>query len=677
MTSFRTWNSAEQGVDLESDELAICINFMPVGNALYAVPAYSSALATIGAGETSRANLTPYVVNQIVSPATPNGFIYLCTVGGTSAAAPPTWPVINGNSVTDGGVTWRAYDCTIQRFFYANFNNVFYWIVFTLGGMVYRIDSSWNVSRISMPALLTNPMVDQWSFTTVVGVDPLNGYFYINNNNSPVMSANIAQATTLTKVKLANFIEYVIGNNHYTKSATDNFWDLTGFNCTQGNYNQCYLYINAAGAASMVTGTQAVTLAGVVLPAIDTARSLVGILTVNPSGGNFIGGTTSLTDGVVLPSVVYANQTSVMMVPNIATGTAICVWKLRVWIATGTRAIMFSAPSSFTDWTVLDGAGAVQDYYSDLTTTINNMVGTQDYLYVCGDHSTHIIFGLQMLSTGTTTFQIADTLPEIGAFYPETVIPYAQFVYMMGDYGIHAAQASSYKLLSHYLDGFYPTISTGFTPMAFLARVYNKLLYCILCLAPSPVDGTNHKYLVCYYENRWFQVDYGLANLNYCAAQENSSSTNVFGAVGNTIVQLFYANSSAVLTRQCRTKDYNFGLPVNDKQSLKVGAELYNITGLNAPINVVMTVIGNVSSDNVSIQFSGSSILFTNASGNPVVLTNASAQVIYISALVNDMLGYKSVSARGKTLIVDFMETGSQLYQIQSFFLQAQKGAEW
>lgn len=50
-------------------------------------------------------------LGQIVEPTTPNGFVYMCVVGGT-ASSEPTWPVILGNTVVDGGVTWRchAYD---------------------------------------------------------------------------------------------------------------------------------------------------------------------------------------------------------------------------------------------------------------------------------------------------------------------------------------------------------------------------------------------------------------------------------------------------------------------------------------------------------------------------------------------------------------------------------------
>lgn len=55
---------------------------------------------------TARANSTAYLVGDIVRPATGNGHLYRCIVAGTSAGAPPTFPAVSGQTVTDGGVTW-------------------------------------------------------------------------------------------------------------------------------------------------------------------------------------------------------------------------------------------------------------------------------------------------------------------------------------------------------------------------------------------------------------------------------------------------------------------------------------------------------------------------------------------------------------------------------------------
>lgn len=51
---------------------------------------------------------TVYAVGHIVSPPTPNGFLYRCVVAGTSNNAPPTFPTGDHATVTEaGGVEWQ------------------------------------------------------------------------------------------------------------------------------------------------------------------------------------------------------------------------------------------------------------------------------------------------------------------------------------------------------------------------------------------------------------------------------------------------------------------------------------------------------------------------------------------------------------------------------------------
>jgi len=52
---------------------------------------------------------TTYVAGDLVRPPTINGFIYECTVGGTSGASEPGWGVTQDATFIDGAVTWKTH----------------------------------------------------------------------------------------------------------------------------------------------------------------------------------------------------------------------------------------------------------------------------------------------------------------------------------------------------------------------------------------------------------------------------------------------------------------------------------------------------------------------------------------------------------------------------------------
>lgn len=117
-----------------------------------------------------------------------------------------------------------------------------------------------------------------------------------------------AIGTTKTDIKTTAAAAYLVAGVHYAKAATDDFWDLTGFNVTNAMYNICLLCIDTAGAMQIGIGTEGATLAAVVLPDTPANSCVVAQVMVNPTGvGNFVGGTTDLDDAGVIPNAVYTD----------------------------------------------------------------------------------------------------------------------------------------------------------------------------------------------------------------------------------------------------------------------------------------------------------------------------------------------------------------------------------
>lgn len=132
------------------------------------------------------------------------------------------------------------------------------------------------------------------------------------------ISPALAIATTTTKVKTAATVYGMIDGALVTKAATDNFWTLAG-TVTNAKYNVFVLMIDASGNAVAAMGTEASSLAGVVFPVVPANKIVLGFVVIHPTGtGDFVGGTTALSDGTVVPNAVYVN-TPFPFNPNVLT----------------------------------------------------------------------------------------------------------------------------------------------------------------------------------------------------------------------------------------------------------------------------------------------------------------------------------------------------------------------
>lgn len=120
-------------------------------------------------------------------------------------------------------------------------------------------------------------------------------------------SGALAIGTTTTKVKIAAAIKLLLDGVFVSKAITDDAFTLSGTVLTT-KFNVFVLTLNASGTCTARMGTEGATRAAVVWPTIPTDEVAVGAVEINPTGtGSFVGGTTALTDGTVVPNAVYMN----------------------------------------------------------------------------------------------------------------------------------------------------------------------------------------------------------------------------------------------------------------------------------------------------------------------------------------------------------------------------------
>ena len=107
------------------------------------------------------------------------------------------------------------------------------------------------------------------------------------------------------KVKLVNTIYALMNGALIKKTSAEVALSGTVVNAT---YNVFVVTMDAAGTLTATMGTAGATLAAVVFPAIPASSVVLGWAEIHPTGtGNFVGATTDLDDGTVVPNAVYYN----------------------------------------------------------------------------------------------------------------------------------------------------------------------------------------------------------------------------------------------------------------------------------------------------------------------------------------------------------------------------------
>jgi hypothetical protein len=126
-------------------------------------------------------------------------------------------------------------------------------------------------------------------------------------NRCIVTGALAIHGASSAVAKIVNTVYYMIDGTYYSKTAADTS-ALVG-TVTNAKFNVFVFTLNAAGTFHTYMGTEGAAVSNVVFPTIPDGEVSVGWVIVNPTGtGNFVGGTTALDDGTVVPTAVYQNS---------------------------------------------------------------------------------------------------------------------------------------------------------------------------------------------------------------------------------------------------------------------------------------------------------------------------------------------------------------------------------
>jgi hypothetical protein len=77
---------------------------------------------------------------------------------------------------------------------------------------------------------------------------------------------------------------------------------------TNAKFNVFAFFLDEAGTLTSQMGVEAANLLSVKFPEVPAKKAMIGFVIINPTGtGDFVGGTTALDDGTVVPNAAYIN----------------------------------------------------------------------------------------------------------------------------------------------------------------------------------------------------------------------------------------------------------------------------------------------------------------------------------------------------------------------------------
>lgn len=227
-------------------------------------------------------------------------------------------------------------------------------------------------------------------------------------------------------------------------------------------------------------------------------------------------------------------------------GSAVEIYQDRVWIANDAT-IIFSAPSSVSDFTGGSGGGSFTSNDSFLKVLFERVVSVNGFLYQIGDSSVNYISGVQTTgSPPVTTFTNQNADAQVGSPYPASVEVFGRNILMANSFGVHVIYGSEVKKVSKPLDGVYSSVASfaGFQLSSGQATIFGRRCWCVLVPIIDPISGLlRNKLMMWDGDKRWWASEQDVASIIFIRHQEINSTFTLWGTDGAIIRRYFAVGS--------------------------------------------------------------------------------------------------------------------------------------
>jgi hypothetical protein len=343
---------------------------------------------------------------------------------------------------------------------------------------------------------------------------------------------------------------------------------------------------------------------GAILSAqVDNTGKIASVVIVNGGQGYKTAPTLIVTGGNT------AADALIDIMPFGVSGQSIETYQSRVWI-TNTNKILFSAPGSTGDFSTAAGGGTVRSTEPFLKTEWPAIKQANGFLYPMGDSSINVISNVQTSgSPAVTTFNNANTDPQIGTPWRDSVQTFGRAIIFAGPTGIFGLFGGTAEKLSDKINNLFLPVARGGIgvtmpttgadqPCGAVADIFNVRCYLFLLPIVDPFSGHTRKIMAGWDGKTFFLASQSKA-LTFIATQETDSDPVAYGTDGRSIFQLFktpsiannkvlqsklWAGDGFIITKQ--VLQFYFQIQDRSNDEYQVFGALDNECGANQPFLV-------------------------------------------------------------------------------------------
>lgn len=302
----------------------------------------------------------------------------------------------------------------------------------------------------------------------------------------------------------------------------------------------------------------------------------------------------------------------------------VAVYSGRVWLVTASRTITFTAPGSWTDFSLAAAAGTTVVTDAAFQGGITRLLSALELLWIVGPAAVNAISNVQV-SAGTTTFTNTNIVSGLGSAFPSSVVSYFRTFLFLAPTGVYAILGATPQKLSRQLDGLMPLLVLSGDQPAMVFALNRVFVWGVLVSLTSPPP--TRPVLLIFSEGRWFLARQG-DGLRWVASLVDPSTgqPEPWGTDGTTVFRLFAGTGSWPFTLQ--TKLWDFGAFTQRKQIVRIALELD--AGSTVPDDMRVDIENETMAlgAGLTLGTTFNRVIWTNTTGGVVTWVNATGGAV-------------------------------------------------